>query len=95
VDEVIVDPFNPTPEFLDANPLCKVPVLRAESGGCFPESGLILDYLAARFPGLPVLPDGEARWQALRRQQLAEGILDAAVARQLEKRRPDAYIYPA
>lgn len=95
IDEIVVDPFDPSPEFLEANPLCKVPALRAESGECFPESGLILDYLLARFPGLPGLPEGDARWPALRRQQLAEGILDAAVARQLEKRRPDAYIYPA
>jgi glutathione S-transferase len=94
VEEVVVDAFNPSPEFLAANPLSKVPVLRTERGDCYPESGLILDFLAAHHPGMPALPDGEARWPALRRLQLAEGILDAAVARQLEKRRPEAYVYP-
>lgn len=95
VDEIVVDPFNPTPDFLEANPLSKVPALRAVSGECLPDSRLILDYLATHYPGLRSLPDGKARWPALRRQQLAEGVLDAAVARQLEKRRPEAYIYPA
>ena len=95
VDEIVVDPFSPTPEFLAANPLGKVPVLRTAYGDCYPESGLILDYLVAHHTGLPTLTENEARWPALRRLQLAEGILDAAVARQIEKRRPDAYIYPA
>lgn len=42
----------------------------------------------ARSPRL--IPDGEARWIALRWQALADGVLDATVARLLESRRESA-----
>lgn len=93
VEEVLADPFAPTPEFLIANPLAKIPTLVNERGDALPDSGLILDYLASRYGGLASLPRGLKRWEVLRRTRLAEGILDAAVSTVLEKRRPEGIHY--
>lgn len=93
VTEVPTDPFAATPEFLIANPLSKLPALVTERGDALPDSGLILDYLTHRFHGLAPLPRGNKRWEVLRRAKLADGILDAAVASLLEKRRPEGIHY--
>ncbi|MBI2382865.1 MAG: glutathione S-transferase family protein [Gammaproteobacteria bacterium] len=93
VEEVLVDPFGPTQEFLTANPLAKIPTLVNERGDALPDSRLILEYLASRYPGLTPLPRGLRRWEVLRRSQLADGVIDAAVATVLEKRRPEGIRY--
>lgn len=85
VSEVIVDPWNAQSDFLGVNPLCKVPTLVTEKGETLPDSKLIVEYLLTRGRGLAALPRGAQRWALLRRQQLAEGILDAAVAMRLEQ----------
>ncbi len=64
-------------EYLDS---LKPPVLLAASGETAGAPSL------ARGPRLD--PIGEERWQMLRWQALADGILDATVTRLLEKRRP-------
>jgi glutathione S-transferase len=74
VQEVIVDPWNAQADFLDVNPLCKVPTLVTEKGETLPDSKLIIEYLLSRGRGLAALPRGAQRWALLRRQQLAEGI---------------------
>ena len=93
VVEVHTDPFAPTPEFLIANPLSKLPALVNERGDVLPDSQLILDYLTSRYPGLAPLPRGNKRWEVLRRTKLADGVIDAAVATILEKRRPEGIHY--
>jgi glutathione S-transferase len=93
VEEVLVDPFNPPAEFLAANPLSKIPALVTDHGEALPDSSLIIEYLQARGRPLAPLPRGSQRWAALRRLQLAEGIMDSAVATVLEKRRPEGIIY--
>lgn len=93
VEEVAVDPHNPTPELLEANPLSKVPTLVTERGEALPDSALILDYLAHRKTGLATLSRGAKRWELLRRTQLADGVIDAAVAIVMEKRRPESIHY--
>lgn len=93
IEEVPADPFKPEAEFLAANPLSKIPVLVTENGECLPDSALIVEYLQTRGRGLAPLPRGEQRWVVLRRQQLAEGILTAAVASRLELRRPPEFVY--
>jgi len=90
VEEVTVDPHNPTPELLAANPLSKVPTLVTERGEALPDSALILDYLSHRKTGLATLSRGSKRWETLRRTQLADGVIDAAVAMVMEKRRPES-----
>lgn len=93
IEEIITDPFNPSPEFLTANPLCKIPTLVTEHGSALPDSGLIIEYLLTRGHGLAVMPRGSKRWPLLRRRQIAEGMMDAAVAIVFEKRRPESIIY--
>lgn len=95
VDEQFVDPFaaEPPPEFLAVNPLSRIPALITDDGLALPDSKLIVDYLqeVAADP----LPAAPARWPGRRRQMVAEGILEAAVAYVLEKRRPESIVYPA
>jgi glutathione S-transferase len=93
IEEIEVDPYDPPAEFLDINPLSKVPVLITEQGEPLPDSNLIISYLFTRGHGLAALPSGAKRWGALRRQYLAEGIIDAAAASTNEKRRPEGIIY--
>jgi glutathione S-transferase len=70
------------------NPLGKVPALALDNGDVLFDSPVIVEYLdSLKAPAL--LPAaGEARWQALRWEALADGILDAVVTRFLETRRP-------
>ncbi|HUS24146.1 MAG TPA: glutathione S-transferase N-terminal domain-containing protein [Candidatus Binatia bacterium] len=93
VEEIAVDPFAPSPEFLTLNPLAKVPTLVTERGDTLPDSAAILEYLAHRKPGLAALPRGARRWEILRRHHFAEGVLDAATAIAVEKRRPESIQY--
>jgi glutathione S-transferase len=93
VEEIVADPFNPPPELLAANPLSKVPTLVTDRGEALPDSQLILDYLTHRKTGLATLTRGAKRWETLRRMQVADGIIDAAVGIVLEKRRPESIHY--
>jgi glutathione S-transferase len=79
-----------------ANPLGKVPALVLGDGSALYDSPVICEYLDALIPASPLIPrEGAARWAVLRRQALADGILDAAVAIVLERRRPAGERSPA
>jgi glutathione S-transferase len=93
VEEALVDPFSPPPDLLAANPLSKIPTLITDRGEALPDSRLILDYLAHRKTGLASISRGARRWEILRRTQIADGIIDAAVAIRMEKRRPESIHY--
>lgn len=93
IEEIEIDPYAAPAEFLAINPLSKVPVLVTETGEALPDSNLIISYLFTRGHGLAALPRGAKRWTALRRQYLAEGIIDAVAASISEKRRPEGIIY--
>lgn len=95
VSEVVVDPYNAPADFLGANPLSKVPTLVTEKGEALPDSKLIAEYLQTRArSSIVTLPRGAQRWTLLRRLQLAEGVLDAAVAMRMEKAvRPPEFVY--
>lgn len=93
IEEIQCDPFAPPPELLAANPLARVPTLVTERGEAMPDSTLIAEYLHTRGRGLTSLPRGSRRWQALRRGEIAEGIMDAAVATVFERRRPEGIRY--
>jgi glutathione S-transferase len=78
-----------------ANPLGKVPALVLDSGDVLYDSPVICEYLDSLHGGPRLCPErGPARWQALRRQALADGILDAAVLCRLEGLRPEAQRSP-
>lgn len=89
IEEIICDPFEASPELLAANPLSRIPTLVTERGEALPDSTLIIEYLQTRGRGLTALPRGSRRWSALRRAQVAEGVIDAAFATVIEKRRPE------
>jgi glutathione S-transferase len=92
VDEILADPYTATPELLAVNPLSKVPALVTEKGENLPDSSLIVEYLLTRGRGLAPLPRGMHRWILLRRQQLGEGLMNAAVAARMEMRRPPEFV---
>ncbi len=72
------------------NPLGKVPVLALDNGELLFDSPVIVEYLdSLKAPALLPAP-GEARWVMLRWEALGDGMLDAAVIRLLESRRPAA-----
>jgi glutathione S-transferase len=69
------------PEALTAeNPLSMVPTLVLDDGSTLFDSPVICEFLDQMHRGARMLPSsGEARWQVLRDQALADGILDCAV----------------
>lgn len=70
------------------NPLGKIPVLVRDTGDVLFDSPLIVEYLDS-IKGDPLLPPtGEARWMVQRWHALAQGIMDAVIARMMEGRRP-------
>jgi glutathione S-transferase len=72
------------------NPLGKVPVLALDNGDALFDSPVIAEYLdSLKTPAL-LAAAGEARWDMLRWEALADGVLDAVVTRLLESRRPEA-----
>lgn len=78
------------------NPLGKVPVLiRPDLPPIF-DSDVICAYLDTLHDGRKLIPaDGEARWQALRVQAVAQGMGDAGIAVRWETvRRPAELRYP-
>ncbi|MCC6471601.1 MAG: glutathione S-transferase N-terminal domain-containing protein [Alphaproteobacteria bacterium] len=71
------------------NPLGKVPALTTDDGHVLFDSPVICEYLDSLHGGAKLFPPaGPARWTALRRQAIADGILDAAVLARLEANRP-------
>lgn len=90
VELVPTDPWSSPAELIAGNPLCKVPALLADDGLVLPDSELIMAYLL-EVSGRE--DRGADRWLLARLAQLADGILDAAVAMVIEKRRPPEVIY--
>lgn len=78
------------------NPLNKVPALVFEDGSSLYDSHVICEYLDSRHSGAKIFPPtGPARWTALRREALANGMADAGVLRMMETRRPAGEQSPA
>lgn len=96
--EVQLEPLNPLTDpapLLAANPLAKVPCLLLDDDTPLYDSPVICEYLDAQAP-TPVLlpPPGAARWDVLRRQALADGVMDLAVALRQESLRPGHQRWP-
>jgi glutathione S-transferase len=82
-------PLKPNREGPAAPPLAKIPALLTDDGQLLYDSPVICEYLDGLHGGAKMFPaSGTARWTALRRQALADGMMDAAVARRGESRRP-------
>jgi glutathione S-transferase len=82
LNRVPTNPHESPAELLADNPLSKVPCLVTDDGIALPDSPLICEYLDHMGGGEKLLPDhGAPRWNVLRVVALADGIMDAAVAR--------------
>jgi|CXWL01.1.fsa_nt_gi glutathione S-transferase len=90
VEEVRADPIGGGDDaLLSANPIGQVPALVDDAGIAWADSPVIcarLDELG----GMPnLVPVGAARWEAVRREVLADGILELGVKWRLEALRPE------
>ena len=71
------------------NPLSKIPTLITDDGEIIYDSRVICEYLDTLHDGNKLHPEiSNERWQVLRLQALADGILEAGIARFLEAKRP-------
>lgn len=88
--EIVPDnPWKPDTRVPEMNPVGKVPVLVTDDNVVLYDSTVISEYLDSLRPRNRLYPEaGMARWIALRRQQLADHLLDAFVAVRLERNRP-------
>lgn len=83
------NPWEQPPALTAINPLGKVPALITDDRAILYDSPVICEYLDSLHDGARLVPEsGAQRWQVLRIQALADGILDAAVLRRLEHLRP-------
>jgi glutathione S-transferase len=87
-----LSPISPSTEVSSDNPIGKVPCLVTDDGMALYDSRVICEYLDSLHHGTKMFPaSGAARWTALRRQALGDGILDAGVITRYETfLRPDA-----
>jgi glutathione S-transferase len=86
-----VDGWSEPGQLTEDNPLSMVPTLVLSDGSTLYDSPVICEYLDRLHDATPMIPaDGDARWQVLREQALADGILDCAVLIFVElRRRPE------
>lgn len=83
--EVTVVPSKPNVDLARENPLIKVPALKAEDGAVLYDSRVICEYLDSLAGGGRLFPaGGAARWAALTRQALGDGVMDAGILRRYE-----------
>ncbi len=82
-DRVMVMPADPLDEndtLRQQNPLGKMPCLVRADGSAIYDSGVIIEFLADVAGSDRLLPArGDARFQALTRARLADGIMDASI----------------
>lgn len=89
VEEVITIPWDEDAEVAMQNPTGKVPALITDDGDSLFDSPVICEYLDSLSDRASLFPSaGPARWAALRRQALADAMLDAMIARRVEGNRP-------
>jgi glutathione S-transferase len=87
-EQVVAAPGGPDSPVSKLNPLGLIPVLERDDGSVLFDSPVIVEYLdSLKAPAL-IPPSGESRWSTLRWAALADGIMDQAVARLYETRRP-------
>jgi glutathione S-transferase len=85
---VQTDVWDPNSDLLKFNPLGKVPCLVLDDGNALYDSPVILDYLDSVTPVGHLIPETtRPRIQVKRWEALADGVLDAAIAIVLEKKR--------
>lgn len=90
IESVNADTNDPSDSLRRQNPLGKIPVLITDDGQMLYDSRVIVEYLDHLAGGGRIIPAGAERFEVLRQQALADGIMDAAILRVYEKRfRPE------
>jgi glutathione S-transferase len=83
------NPWDENSRIPDANPLGKVPVLVLEDGSTLFDSRVIVEFVDSVSPISRLIPaNNREKIEVKRWEALADGVLDAAVAVVLERRRP-------
>ena len=89
IEEAVTIPWDEGADAVMHNPTGKVPALITDDGDSLFDSPVICEYLDSLGGRVSLFPSaGPARWAALRRQALADAMLDAMVARRVEGNRP-------
>ena len=84
-----VNPLEDPAELHSHNPLGKIPALRLPDGHVICDSPVICAYFNALSERVSLIPDElDARFNALTRESGADGMMDAAFAIVMERRRP-------
>jgi glutathione S-transferase len=95
LERIPTNPWVADKALLADNPLSKIPALVTDDGLVLYDSRVICEYLDTLHREPRLIPEeGLARWRALRLQALGDGIMDAAVLRFLERKRPPAQQSP-
>ncbi len=80
----------PESKIAEANPLNKIPTLETDDGQILYDSIVICEYLDSLTDKASLFPaSAPERWKTLRMHTLADGLIDAAVLRVHETRRPE------
>ncbi len=90
IEEVRADPLGGDDALAAVNPLMQVPALIDDDGVAWTDSPLICARLDALAPSPRFIPDGEARWDVLRREVIADGLMEFGVKIRLENTRPES-----
>lgn len=78
-------------EFIGANPIGRIPTLITDDGIAIPESNWICEYLDSLSGKPTLLPrSGPERWKAVRALAIADGAIEAMIARRAESLRKGA-----
>jgi glutathione S-transferase len=94
-DRIEIETVSRSPDYpyalvVPENPLAKIPALVTDGGETLYDSRVICEYLDALAGGGRFFPpEAKARWTALRRQALGDGIADAVILGAYEQRRPE------
>jgi glutathione S-transferase len=88
-ERVVVGASNPNVEVMAVNPLNKIPTLVLDDGTVFYDSRVICEYFDTLHAGRKLFPpDPGARFVALRRQALGDGLMEVILLRLGEQARP-------
>ena len=95
IQRIATNPWGADTDLPEHNPLGRVPALILDDGSTLFDSPVICEYLDSLGGGGRLFPtDGAKRWQALRLQALADGMLDASVLTFIERaRRPEEFCW--
>ncbi len=93
---VTITPTSPDADLSSKNPLGKIPALELDDGTTLYDSRVICEYLDGLHGGTRRIPEsGPARFDVLRVQALADGVLDAGILARYELvLRPEAKRWP-